>query len=172
MQRLFLALWPEEEVRRRLSEVRDEAAARHPGRPIEDANLHITLVFLGAVDGQGRRCAEDAAGRVKAAPFTLVLDRLGYWRGPGVLWMGSAQAPDELQALIAALQDGLRGCGFDLDPRPFQPHITLLRKVPPRPTVPSDVAHPLAWPVTRFHLVESVTHASGAQYRIVATWPL
>ncbi len=171
-QRLFLALWPDEDVRRRLTRVRDRAAAEHRGRPVAAENLHITLAFLGASDGRQRACAERAAGQVRAAPFTLVLERVGYWPRPRVFWVGSEQTPAPLSALVGALQQGLAECGFSLDERPFQPHITVLRKVPPRPRFEPLLDDPIEWPVNHFHLVASVTRSTGAEYRIIGTWPL
>jgi len=171
-QRLFLALWPDEAVRRRLIRERDLAAAACRGRPVAPDNLHITLVFLGASDGPQRACAERAAGEVKAPAFRLMLERVGYWSRPRVVWLGSDGVPASLSALVGALQQGLAGCGYTLEERPFRPHITLLRKVPPRPRFKPRLDEPVEWPVTHFHLVESVTRSTGAEYRLVATWPL
>ena len=42
-RRLFLALWPEDTVRRDIAALATEVAGR---RRIRDANLHLTLVFL------------------------------------------------------------------------------------------------------------------------------
>lgn len=171
-QRLFLALWPEEGVRRRLTEVRDRAAAAHRGRPVERDNLHITLLFLGASDGRQRACAEEAAGRIAVPSFTLVLERTGYWSRPRVFWVGSDHTPEPLTALIAALHRDLAECGFALDERPFRPHLTLLRKVPPRQRFEPLLDEPIQWAVTQFHLVESATRPQGAEYRIIGSWPL
>lgn len=170
-QRLFLALWPDEAVRCRLTRERDRAAAAYRGRPVAPENLHITLAFLGASDGSQRACAERVAGRVEGALFTITLERLDYWPRPRVLWLGSEHTPAALSALIGALQRGLAACGFTLEERPFRPHITLLRKVPPRPRG-GTLLEPIEWPVTQFHLVESVTRSAGAEYRILTSWPL
>ena len=48
-QRLFFALWPDEDARERLATVaRDDST----GRWVSRDNLHVTLAFLGAVVGQ------------------------------------------------------------------------------------------------------------------------
>lgn len=172
VQRLFLALWPDDAVRARLTEARDFVAAHHRGRPVDPGNLHITLVFLGSADADKRRCAEAAAARVTAPPFTLILDSLGHWPRPQVSWVGSTSTPEALSELLAQLRRTLGQCGFDLDNRPFRPHVTLLRKARGRPQFPSSLAPPIQWPVTRIYLVASVTRTHGAEYRIVGTWPL
>ncbi len=171
-QRLFLALWPDAAVRARLVEVRDFVAARHRGRPVDAQNLHITLAFLGSADADKQRCAEAAAAGIAAAPFTLTLDSLGHWPRPQVSWVGSTAAPDAMNDLMTCLCSALTRCGFDLDNRPFRPHVTLLRKAHGRPEFPPALVPPIQWPVSQIHLVASVTRPQGAEYRIVGTWPL
>ena len=50
-KRLFLALWPDDDVRNQLSAVLKSAG--HPilsgGTPVKPENLHMTLLFLGDV---------------------------------------------------------------------------------------------------------------------------
>lgn len=172
VQRLFLALWPDDAVRARLVEVRDYVAAHHRGRPVAAANLHITLAFLGSVDADRQRCAETAAAGITTPAFTLTLDTLGHWPRPQVSWVGSDVTPDAMNELQAYLRRALGECGFELDNRPFRPHVTLLRKAGGRPGFAPALEAPIQWPVTRVHLVASVTRAQGAEYRIVGTWPL
>jgi len=171
-QRLFLALWPDEGVRTRLAQVRDLVAAHHHGKPVDAQNLHITLAFLGSVDAERQRCAEAAAAAVAVPSFTLILDCLGHWPRPKVSWVGSASTPDAMNELMAYLRRTLTRCGFELDNRPFRPHVTLLRKAHGKAGFPPLLAPPVEWPVTQIHLVASLTHPEGAEYRIVGTWPL
>ncbi len=51
MPRLFYALWPDDAARAQLAQA---AAALnvHDGQRVRDENLHLTLVFLGAVDAE------------------------------------------------------------------------------------------------------------------------
>ncbi len=69
-----------------------------------------------------------------------------------------------------ALQNAQRACGLMPEARPFAAHLTLLRDQPRRPLPP--LATPLVWPVSAFHLAESITRPEGAQYRRLASWPL
>lgn len=171
-RRLFLALWPDEIIRRRLVRERDRAATGHRGRPVADDNLHVTLVFLGGCDEGQQACVERTAAQVRGASFTLTLERMGYWPRPRVMWLGAEQTPAALTALVEDLTRGLAECGFPREERPFRPHITLMRKVLSRPRFEPSVDEPVQWPVNDFHLVESLTRSAGAEYRIVATWPL
>jgi len=108
-RRLFLALWPGDAERRQLAELAAAVAGR---RRVRDANLHLTLVFLGATDA-ARLAAYEAALTDLAVPsLELILDRYGYWPRPRILWLGSSHTPPELYELVAELHRRLHGCGF------------------------------------------------------------
>lgn len=170
-QRLFFALWPEPGLQQALAAQARRALGERRAKRVSAENLHITLAFLGEVDAATRGCAEGAAGRVAAVPFTLRIDRLGYWPRKGLLWAGPTQQPPELEALVADLGQALAAdCGYRPDKRPFRAHVTLARKVP---KMPGRIAiEPLEWPVARFALVASALGTGGASYTIVSEWPL
>ena len=156
VQRLFLALWPGDAVRAQLMQVRDTVPAR--GRPVADANLHLTLVFMGSVAVSRRPAVEAAAAGAAAPAFTLELDQVGYWPRARVAWLGSTAPPPALTGLVDCLQTRLAAAGFgDPDPRPYRPHVTLLRHVDKRLGPPPALQAPVTWPVSSVSLVESVT---------------
>ncbi len=169
-QRLFFALWPAPAQRAALSHL----AGRVPaglGRPVSLDTLHITLVFLGAVSTEQRQALEAAAERINAPSCLLTLDRFGYWRKPQVLWAGCASTPPPLLHLVAQLQRAASVCGLRVDTRPYQPHLTLCRKVRrPPPGLPGF--EPLSWPVAAFSLVESQTRPGGVTYTQRRVWVL
>ena len=166
-RRLFLVLWPGDAERRQLAERVADVAGR---RRVRDANLHLTLVFLGATDA-ARLAAYDAALADLAVPaLELTLDRYGYWPRPRILWLGASHTPPELCELVADLHRRLRGCGFTPERRAFQAHITLARKFPgPAPTRPP--AAPIRWRVGDVALVESQSSPEGSCYRVLRRWP-
>lgn len=165
-RRLFLALWPEDAVRRRIAELAAEVAGR---RRVRDANLHLTLVFLGATDAARHAAYEDALADVRIPVLELRLDRYGYWPRPRILWLGSSQTPPELYGLVADLSRPLRGCGFTPERRAFRAHVTLARKFPgPAPAGPP--ATPVCWPVREVALVESLPGETVSQYRVLRRW--
>lgn len=169
-QRLFFALWPDDETRGALARLARERLAKASGRPVPAQNLHLTLVFLGHVDAERRACAERAADGLSARAFTLELSRTGYWPRPRVLWSAPDETPDALSGLASALSEALVACGHEPESRPFRAHITLARKVA---RAPSRSAHgPLRWRVDAFHLIESETHPQGARYRSLRSWAL
>ena len=77
-QRLFFALWPNDELRDQLH-VLGQHSCPGSGRLVKRENFHITLIFLGSVDDPLRACAEKVAASVKMPPFKLGLDKVGYW---------------------------------------------------------------------------------------------
>lgn len=169
-QRLFFALWPEAALQQRLAQAAAALLPHAAGRRVRAENLHCTLVFLGAVDAAQRLCLEDAAALVRAEPFTLTFDRLGYFRRPQVAWLGCTTTPAPLQALVTGLGHGTASCGFAPEQRPYAVHLTVARKLrrdPGRlPLMPVD------WPVRQFALVESVSEPDGAHYRPLRFWDL
>ncbi|HYA01469.1 MAG TPA: 2'-5' RNA ligase family protein, partial [Candidatus Binatia bacterium] len=54
----------------------------------------------------------------------------GGQRPPRVLWLGLAETSLELTATAAAVRAAVAACGFELDHRPFSPHVTLGRPGP------------------------------------------
>lgn len=166
-RRLFLALWPEEAERRHMAELAARAVGRQ--RRIPDANLHLTLVFLGATAPDRLTAYEAALANVPIPALDLILDRYGYWPQPRILWLGSSRTPPELYELVAELQKRLRGCGFVPERRAFQAHITLARRfagpIPPQPPTP------LRWPVREVTLIESLDSPQGSHYQVLRRWP-
>lgn len=167
-ERLFFAVWPDVELRRRLS-----ALARlipTGARRVPERNLHLTLIFLGAVERTRREDIVRVADRVRTAPFSLAIDRVGCWRNGGIAWVGPAVTPPALTALVTALNDGLAPQGFLPDPRSYHPHITLARDV--TAMEPQVRVEPTEWSVQSFSLVASHTRSAGSGYDVLQSWPL
>lgn len=169
-RRLFFALWPPAELGRELYRFAGDVLRDAPGRRVAPENIHLTLAFLGSVDAAFRACAERAADAIHAGSFTLMLEQTAYWPKSGILWTGPRQTPPALLHLVQELNSQLTGCGYEAEQRPYAAHLTLARRARPRPDRPAMEAH--AWAVDRFHLVQSHTHAEGARYEILRSWPL
>lgn len=166
-RRLFLALWPGEEERQAMAGLAQKIPG---GRRVPTENLHLTLAFLGATTDQRVACYEDALRDIEVPSLTLVLDRLGYWRKPRILWLGASQTPPALEDLTTELNRRLATCGFTPEKRPFRAHLTLARKHP-GPAPVKILVEPVHWSVDRIVLCESVTAKEGARYRLLRRWP-
>jgi 2'-5' RNA ligase len=167
--RLFFALWPDDATRAALAEWCRCIHGVTGGRLTRADSIHQTLAFLGDC-GPGRLAeAEAAADRVDPRRFDLVLDRAGLWNHNRIAWAGASVVPPELAALVVELRAALAEARFALDPKPFVPHITLVRKARHGGALPSLA--PIRWPVDGFVLVRSELRADGSDYAIQARWP-
>ena len=163
--RLFFALWPDETVRKALLRWL-KALPDLGGRPVPGGDLHLTLAFAGAVDEATGSCLEQGASHLQGVPFELTLERAGVFPG-GLLWTGSADCPAPLDALAGSLCGLLPRCGLKPDPRPFKPHVTLIRRIQ---RTPGELPPPaVSWRVDHFCLVRS---RPGRGYEVLKTYPL
>lgn len=170
--RLFFALWPNAKVRRALDQAGRKLHAACGGRRMQAPNVHLTLVFLGNVAVARLDELRAVAGRVSGPSFSMMLDRLGWWRHNRVAWAAPQETPEALQGLVSQLQDGLRNAGIDFDDRPiFAPHITLLRNARCNEVEMPPLA-PLEWTADEFVLVKSATTDAGAAYEVIGRWGL
>ena len=127
MQRLFVAVDLPERIR---DDIGSLCEAIPGARWTPDAQLHITLRFIGEVDGPAAARVDSALRTVVFTPFTLRLKSTGFFppRGrPRVLWCGIAQnAP--LLALQKQTERALTAkAGLPPEDRKFSPHITIAR---------------------------------------------
>ena len=122
------------------------------------------------VNEEQQHCMEQVASKIYLPSFTLVLSELGYWPKPKVAWLAPKQIPGGLINLANNLNANLTACGYEPDTRPFHAHITLLRKAKRHPKDPET--REINWSVDRFSLVESITHAEGVEYQVIAEWQL
>jgi RNA 2',3'-cyclic 3'-phosphodiesterase len=136
--RYFLALRPDAAAAASLARLPIPDGAR----PTHPEDLHLTVLFIGALQGQGEddvlAAVRRAHGEVAAQPV-VVLDCVEHWPGPRVLCAGGPTDP-ALADLQAALRGQLAALGLAPDARPLRSHVTLARKVTGRaaPTVPLD----------------------------------
>src|SRR5512132_4182283 len=97
-----------------------------------DANLHLTLKFLGEIPQSSVSDISTAASRavVGLAPFSIRLEQTGAFPKqdqPRVLWIGINDFSGKLSELQARLEDESASAGFVRDSRPFHPHLTVAR---------------------------------------------
>ena len=140
MTRTFIAIELGDAARaylgRQIARLRAVAPA---ARWVAPQSVHLTLAFLGELDDASLARATEAAAVTapREPPFTLRISGLGSFgspRAPTVIWAGVGGETAALTRVQAALGEALRACGFQTDPRPFSPHLTLARvrdRLPP-----------------------------------------
>jgi 2'-5' RNA ligase len=92
--------------------------------------LHVTLRFIGAVDGEQIETIAAKLASVQVAPFVLPIEGCGTFplnAPPRVLWIGVGQGHPRLFQLRQRVDDALLSCGLPIDVRTFHPHVTLAR---------------------------------------------
>lgn len=93
-------------------------------------NLHLTLAFLGECDELGAKAAKAAMDEVKVDPFRVEIEKLGcFRRRGGDIWWAGVRKDRKLMGIQKDLSRCLEKQGFDLEERPYSPHITLGREV-------------------------------------------
>jgi 2'-5' RNA ligase len=165
-RRLFFALWPDPVLKAAIAFAARTPARAVAGRRVRDESLHLTLLFLGEVAADAEARLVQAAAGVRAAPFELVLDRVGSFFRSRALWVGPGQVPAQLGELRRQLETAAGAAAVPFDPKPLVPHVTCYRDV--RRALDPAPIEPLRWPVRAFALV----HSAGGQYHVVSQWPL
>ncbi len=132
MYRLFVAIDFPDHVRARLAGL----AHGLPGaRWVPEDQYHLTLRFIGEVDGAVFRDIAAALETVTAPPFSLELKGMGCFpprRQPRVLWVG-VEADETLHLLQRRIEAALVRVGVPPEGRKFAPHVTLARLRTPVP---------------------------------------
>ena len=175
--RLFLALSLPAPLRDRLAAL----CTGVPGaRWVAPENLHLTLRFIGEVDGSQARDLDTALAQVRTARLAVTLagvDRFGSGRRLRALWVGVEPNP-ELDRLYRKLDQAVRGAGLAPEGRKFKPHVTLARfKGDPGRRLHDYLAHHAIFRAEAFEARDFVLYSSflshgGAIYTAEAVYPL
>lgn len=151
-----------------------------PGaRWIDAENYHITLRFIGDVDGRTADEIAEMLSLVHRPPFSLAVAGLDYFgsRVPRAL-IAKIAPSRELSELQAEQERSIQRLGLPPESRKFTPHITLARL---RGTNEAQMAAHLTerggvsiprFPVDRFALFSARESAGGGPYIVEAAYPL
>lgn len=166
-QRLFLTLWPDDDVRRQI----DGHASQWNWPTVcvqyQPEDWHVTLHFIGQVAADQ---AEVLCSRVEVPlkPFELMLDQPRLWsQGLAVLCASAVPAP--LRELHGQLGQVLRGLGLPADTRPYLPHVTLARRA--EGAGAPSACTPVRWGVRGYVLALS-TGEREQRYRVLRAYGL
>ncbi len=174
--RLFIALKPPPTMGEQLKPIMHGVAG---ARWQSEAQLHLTLSFLGEVSDEGAETIASVLTRVQAAPIGLALSGVGAFArkgAPHALWAGVSPI-DDVTALAAKVRRALCHAGVEPLRGAFTPHITVARLnrssgpidgwLAAHAMLTSDVAR-----FDRFGLYESRLRPEGSAYRPLADYRL
>lgn len=175
--RLFVAITLPDDLRARLAGL---ASGLPNARWVTRDNLHLTLRFIGEVDGAQAHDVDAALAEISCPAFTLSLAGIdGFGSGGKVrsLWVGVEDCA-ELSRLHGKIERALQKSGLPPEGRKFKAHVTLARfKGNPGPKLRDYLAHHALFrsepfPVREFVLFSSFLSHNGAIYRPEAAYAL
>jgi RNA 2',3'-cyclic 3'-phosphodiesterase len=177
MIRLFIAIDVPEAVRK---EVAGMGGSISNTRPVPTEQLHLTLKFIGEVEGSRSLDIRDALAEVFIPKFSLALKGVGTFppRGiPRILWVG-VDAVENILPLRNSIERTLAVINIARDKKKYIPHLTIARL---KNCSISHLQQFLAgnaffqtaeFPVESFHLYSSRLTQKGAQHTIERSYPL
>ncbi|KQW19557.1 2'-5' RNA ligase [Afipia sp. Root123D2] len=176
MPRLFTGLEIPPEVSHSLSTLRGGL----PGaRWIDPGNYHVTLRFIGDIDGMIANEIASTLFRINRKPFEVALQGLSSFGGKKPRAVVAAVLPSRpLMELQAELERLMQRFGLDPEGRKFIPHVTLARL---RDASNQDVADYLSvrgyfptrtFMASRFVLFSSRASVGGGPYVVEAPYAL
>ena len=141
--------------------------------------MHLTLRFIGDVDGRDMRALDDALAGLDVPGFELGLHGVGQFgnKQPHSLWVG-VRKHELLEHLQRKVDSAIRRVGQPQDAHKFMPHVTLARLRHP------DMDRLRAWlvqhalftsdvfAVNAFCLYSSKLTSDGSIYRVEQEYPL
>jgi 2'-5' RNA ligase len=141
--------------------------------------LHLTLRFVGEVDGRDARALDAALAGIDAPAFEMQLHSVGQFgnRQPDSLW-AATRANDLLTHLQRKVDSAIRRVGVPADAHKFTPHVTLARLRHPdtQKVIEWLTQHALytssEFTVGAFQLYSSKLTSDGSIYRIEQSYDL
>jgi 2'-5' RNA ligase len=176
MPRLFTGLEVPPDIALQLSMHRGGLSG---ARWIEPSDYHITLRFLGDVDGMTARDAFDFLADIQRGPVTVTLDQIASFGGdkPHSVFARVAPSP-ALSDLQAEHERLMRRIGLAPESRKFVPHVTLGRIKGASVIAVADylssraIIRPMSFTARRFVLYSSRASTGGGPYLVEAAYPL
>ena len=164
--RVFFALVPDAATQASLGMLARDIAVRAGGRAIVDANIHLTLAFIGDTGIERIDVLRDVVDTLPREAFVLALDCVGTFRHSDLAWIAPSHVPGSLLELQALLSAALARNGFDIEQRPFHAHVTLARRC--TRNAAKARLKPVEWRVERVALLASIASNGGVCYRELA----
>jgi 2'-5' RNA ligase len=177
MLRLFVAIDIPETIRR---EVEGMGRSIPKARSVPADQLHLTLKFIGEVEGSRILDIDDALKETSLPKFSLCIKGVGTFppRGtPRILWAG-VQDVERVVALRNSIESTLAAINIPKERQKYTPHLTLarLQNCPIKPLLQylagNAFLQTAEFPVESFHLFSSQLTQKGALHTLERSYPL
>ena len=177
MHRLFIAIDLPASVKATLRSI---CHGVEGARWVSDAQMHLTLKFVGAADDSLLSRIANALAGIRQPEFPMAVCGVGCFPGERearVIWAG-LKAPPALAVLQKEIDAVLAREGIPPENRPFSPHVTLARIKVPNPREISrfrsrNESFAIAeFTIREFHLYSSVLSPKGPTYTKERSYPL
>ena len=176
MPRLFTAIELPEDVRAELALAR---GGLYGARWLEPEDYHVTLRFVGDVDGRVAHEVADTLYDIRRAPVEMRFDGLGGFGGDRPRMVVAKLRPTpQLLELQGDHERRLRRIGLAPETRKFTPHVTIARLSHVSPPALADYLQSraeqrfAAFTATRFVLYSARPAIGGGPYVVEAAYPL
>jgi 2'-5' RNA ligase len=124
--RLFVAVELPDRVKEELAQIR---WGLPNARWLEPEQIHLTLRFIGEVDGGQFLDIQSALSSIRQEPFDIALAEAGFFplrKKPESLWIGIERS-EMLLRLKSRIDTALAPAGVPQEGRKFLPHVTIAR---------------------------------------------
>lgn len=173
--RSFLALNLTDEITSYLEDIQSQVKLTNRGKGTwsRPENFHMSLAFLSEIT----RDQADVLIRLlnvqleRMRPFTLTLDKLGYFgfEHESTLWC-SVRPDNALKSLVSTVYKSVHDARIHFENKPFKAHITLGRKINIMNCALAGIeVKPLSFPVNEVTLYRSTLTPDGPIYNEVAS---
>ncbi|RKU05732.1 RNA 2',3'-cyclic phosphodiesterase [Candidatus Poribacteria bacterium] len=151
---------------------------------VKPNNIHLTLKFLGDVDPDDiQTIGETIEGvAIRHRSFSLRVGGLGAFPNfarPRVLWAGVKVGSERVSDLAQDINVALTDCGFSIDTKKFNSHLTIARvkeRIDLRPYANQyrqyDRIDGAEMSVRTISLIQSQLHPTGAIYSTLQSYSL
>ncbi len=131
--RTFLALELPAEIKKQISDIKEELRAFHPQgiKWVEQENIHITLQFIGETKSQDITEISDFLkeefSQISKIRFFSPSLQIVPGRNPRIIWIHLETENKEIYRISKNLKSYLQKLGYSPDKKPLKFHITLGR---------------------------------------------
>ena len=177
--RFFLAFIPEKMTLNKFNDIQCQLNINKGARLVPFENLHITLVFLGAVDKELLNFIAELSQDIYKLNLNLerlYLDKFIYWKRSKVAGIAASSVPKFLFDLHKYFTENL----INYDKNIFDkvnnfnkivPHVTLVRNAAQSPIFPA-LLEPIEFSISKIYLMQSNFTGNSVSYSKYNEWEL